>query len=374
MSLNEDLSRLLAGDLPAAQAEALRQRIAMDPEVAHAWTALHTVVDDLPHLPEEAPPVALDALVLGFATAPRRPFSASTALGGALAAAALIWFAFRPFGATELPKPQVDPGDLLVDVDGIARISMNPPKESPMNASQSALAGALGGVAVTVAVLQGSAWVWSEDGSRVEVTAGQTHTTATDAQEPKLRFVVPAAPPGETPEEAVVRLEATVAALTSARDQAQFTGAVAQGQLVAHVGTPQEWPADLPPGYAADDMRARVDAVLEAHPDIELEEMDCSEYPCITIFRPLDSSEGWEERMKPAAMAMAEGLEDPGLSVAMSMVDNGGESIALLGVTVSPPEDTQGSTEVGARTKFRTSSLMEALGEEALEEDAPPVE
>ncbi|MEQ1571094.1 MAG: hypothetical protein ABMA64_36025, partial [Myxococcota bacterium] len=134
----ELLSRLLAGDLPGAEARALRERIRTDPEWARAWSALQHLSHDLASLPEEVPPPSLDAAVLGSPARRQVPWATVGTLA-TLAAAVALWIAWpapEPARIALVAGEQtVDgavvllAGDLPVTVDGRVhiRVEPNPP-------------------------------------------------------------------------------------------------------------------------------------------------------------------------------------------------------------------------------------------------------
>lgn len=387
--LYESLSRLLSGELPQPQAQALRRRIEAEPEVAEAWAQLSGLPDALAALPSQPPPPELDAALLQ-AHAPQRGPSQRRLIGALAVAGALALvgsMALRPIptvalvGGDQIVDGHVDvvAGRLKIEVDGLARITMEPPappvrgggvdtEEDPMKAALSALGGAAGGAAITVAVLQGTAKI-HEGQAPTTLTAGEVREIP-PAQASVATVEPPRAVPGEPPEQTIARLRGQVIELQDQLEAARFSGAVASGQLEAHVGSPQAWPTDLPEGFTPQAMAARVEQVLEAHGDtLALTEMDCSEYPCITVFQPPAgvATDDWHDLAKPALEALGAELE-AGLSVYASKFKGDEGEAALMGVVLTPPDAGGRDTELGARTKYRSTTLMEELGEAALEE------
>ena len=378
-----DLSRRMSGDLPAAEAARLEASLD-DPEVAALWADMAALPDALAAIPLEAPPVHLDRAVLR--RSPRSGLRIATGLGIAAAVAALILVP-RP----EAPIPEVAllagdqvvsgrtsvvAGAVRVEIDGLARITVEPfdpvvratehhNPEDPMKAALAALGGAVGGAIVTVAVLKGTATVTTDEAAPATLHAGETRRISTEPRSPRAPAAIPE---GEAPEQTIARLQADLEALQAQLGQARFTGAVASGQLEAHVGVPQDWPDDLDPALQPDAMRARAQAVADAHEGVELVEVDCSEYPCITILSPTEMSEAWTDQLRPAAEALAEGLSDVGLSVSASNFSDGDVSAGYFGVVVAPSEDADRNSEVGTRTHYRADALMEELGHEVLGE------
>lgn len=379
MTLHEELSRLLAGDLPEPEAAALRRRLATEPEVERAWQALQELVEAVQALPAEAPPPGLDARVLGLRTTERSPGRWGWALAGAAAgvlagvlAAALLAKPHPPSRVALVRgqqvvsgRVQVVAGELEVEVDGLARLSVEPgaglaraegAQEDPMKTALSALAGAAGGALVTVAVLEGSALVRGPDVPPVRVEAGEVRTVGGSSR-PR--------PQASAPDSAEVqRLQAEVERLTGELEEARLRSAVAQGQLVARVGSPQPWPTPAPAGLDPESLQARAREAVARHPGVALAGLDCSEYPCITLLQPTQRGEGWEELLKGAAQDLAEGLSGVGLALLASGYDDGDGPSGVMAAIVAPPDDLVRDTEVGLRTAARAEGLMEALVDE----------
>ncbi|HHO53119.1 MAG TPA: hypothetical protein ENK18_20150 [Deltaproteobacteria bacterium] len=386
--LYESLSRLLSGDLPEAEADALQQRIEAEPGVAEAWERIGALPGELAALPLRSPPPELDARLLGARST--RGWPGQRRLIGALVVAGALALvgsmALRPIPTVALVAGdqivdghvEVVSGGLRIEVDGLARITTEPldplprgggmdTEEDPMKAALSALGGAISGAAITVAVLQGTATIHEGPGPTTLV-AGEVR------QLPPARAAtattLPQIEPDEPPEQTIARLRGQVGQLQEQLRTAKFSSAVASGQLEAHVGTPQEWPDDPPEGFTPEAMRARVDRLIEEHGDkLALAELDCSEYPCITVFEPPPGIEtdDWHDLVRPALESMGAGL-DAGLSVYASKFQRDEDEASLMGVVLVPPGAGDLSSELGARTKYRSDTLMEELGTAALEQ------
>lgn len=198
MELNEALSRLSSGELIGPEADALRERIRTEPEVAAAWARICAIPDAIAALPVppgmpdlaagrvDAPPrqQALDALVAPDARAPRtnRP--------------ALVWWLLplAALGAGYLiphPRPHVvlageavvegpvvvDLGARSIRIDGRSRVRVEPrpalvhgEEVAPMDKTH--LFSALAGAALTLVVEQGSATI-EGGGDRQTLSAGE---------------------------------------------------------------------------------------------------------------------------------------------------------------------------------------------------------
>lgn len=92
--MNEELSRLLAGELESDAADALFARIAREPELALAWERMMALPELLASLPMEAPPSALKA----------RLYDMTAPVGGTFAAL-----------SAGVPSPYVDSAPDLFD-------------------------------------------------------------------------------------------------------------------------------------------------------------------------------------------------------------------------------------------------------------------
>lgn len=293
MTRDEALSRLLAGDLPPDQAARWRSRIDAEPEVAAAWARLQQLAGDLEALPATAPPEALVQAVVDRSPRTSRRHVVAPALVAAALLLIGVWVAQpSPVPTLELVhgeqhvvgRAELLAADVRVAVDGEAEISVEPvppllrenQQEVPM---QWGTVGAFGaGVVVTVAVMQGVAWVTAPDGERTEVVAGETHRvqgTASGARaEP--RAVQVAVPAGDgAPEAQIEALEQAIAKLTFERD-------ALRGQVAAAGGEPIPWPSNLAAALAPDQFESTLRAIL-GEADIDVTEVDCSEYPCVAV-------------------------------------------------------------------------------------------
>jgi hypothetical protein len=399
--LHETFSRLLSGDLTEGEEAAARARIASDPEAARVWATLQQLSGDLAELPEEAPPPGLDDAVLAAldrsadarVTPTANPRWGWAAGGLLLAAAALLALWLRAPAPTVMHVVAGDQlvdgvvavmvGDNRVEIDGLARITVEPAggvarewgpnPEDSMTRTQTlaAVGAAAAGAVLTVAVYEGSAVIYDAEASPTVLQAGETHATGptTPAAAPRGIPVPPERPlpAGATEAQTIAHLRDRVDELEEALQQAEFTGALAQGQLVAHMGEPQQWPDDVRPELQPDLFEERLNAALEANPEANLVELDCSEYPCIAVIEPHTLDDDWEDTLRTVPEAMAEGLEDVGLSVFAAKMNGDDGEAGFMGFVVAPKEDSDRDSEVGARTHYRTDALLEELGRQAME-------
>ncbi|MBX2799547.1 MAG: hypothetical protein KTR31_17860 [Myxococcales bacterium] len=386
----ESLSQLLAGELTDARASELQRRLARDPELQALYATLQALPDDLADLPQLPPPPALDARVLAAhrpATRRSPRWIAGVAALAAAAAITVLWAWQAPptlalaMGDTVVHgDARVVAGHVRIDVDGLARITMEPDptlvrvppapnQEDPMKTAMAVLGGAVGGAVVTVAVLEGTATLRSTEGAPVELAAGEVRRVPSASA--RVAAPTPLTPlPGEDEAATIARLQGELETLRAALGQAQFTGAVTSGQLEAHVGSPQEWPDDVPEALTPDAMRAKAEQAAQEIDGVELVEVDCAEYPCIVVYESDNIEPGWSDRARPAAEALTEGIENAGLSVSASGFNNDGRTAGFLGVTVAPPDDAERGSDTQVRTAYRTSALLEELGQQATEGQA----
>ncbi len=384
MSLYEDLSRLLDGDLPPAEAAALWQRIADEPEVAAAWAQLRALPEQLSDLPDLAPPPGLDARVLA-AEAPspgRRAWQLPLAAALALAATLLLllWPASEPALLLSEGEQWVEgralvmAGGLPVRVQGRAKISVEPSGSSQRVGGQEvenmdfkhAMAAAAG-AAVTVVVLEGRALVSGADGETA-VAAGESWSSS---PEPRDEHAAPrrvvrrsAAAPADDPE----ALRERVAELEQELEALEFQGAVQRGRLAAVEGSSQPWPEDLDQALQPSAFQASLDAAVIGREDLELLEVNCDEFPCYAVLRSHSEHPEWAHEvgpaMKDAVIGEAEG--DFGLwNAAVASRSDAGE-LRLVGFSIIPSEQSGDDlrTRLDYRAEGSLTGWMEDLGPE----------
>ncbi|MCB9681781.1 MAG: hypothetical protein H6733_09940 [Alphaproteobacteria bacterium] len=381
----EDLSRLLARELPPAEERALRERIRTEPDVALAWNTLQAAVADLADLDDPPPPAWLDAAVLATVPTvaePRRFAGPWVAALVALAAAALVlvapWGGGRtalvPATGTQLVTGPVDvvlPGGHLL-LDGSARIDVEPPR-GPVRAlkgkevamDRSTLLAALAGAAVTVTVYEGKARFVADDGSATELVPGASHALggahAAPPPLPALR-VPPAVPraPDTTDAERIAELEAENGALRDALDQAELLHTVATGQLATYEGDPVPWPADVDPALRPDPFRDTVAKVAGEVGDVTVETVDCEEFPCIAVMStpvkddPMQIHELTRQFVDGMKQTFPEGTEPPDVVLMVSQVTDDDASRAILSFAYTDADDGSDT-----RTRFRAQRLVE---------------
>ena len=212
------------------------------------------------------------------------------------------------------------------------------------------LVGALGVVVGGLIGMAGTWWGTKVPGHAAETQGAGTSQAPLSAQ--------PTAPSDPSDPCADLRAQLEVA---------QFSGALAKGQLQAAVGEPTPWPDDIDPEDRPEGVQAKIDAFLATHESLSLAELDCSEYPCMAVFHgPSLHQTGGE--------ALGHGLKESiGATMQRHIRRSGGPNqepydTYLMGITSEPPED-------GSDAKVRLEHRMDLLIKEQLAvESAPPGE
>ncbi len=377
----EKLSLLLDGELPPDEASALEARIETDPELDAAWEAMRALPGDLAGLGElDAPPV-LDHRVVGPPAQERKPPSAGIAIA-ALAAVLLMWFV----GANEAPTMLLEGGSQLVEgkalvyagntrvqVDGTARVSVEPLEGGARVPAQevsmkNALAGAIAGAIVTVAVYEGSAQVIPDgEAATISLAAGESHTVGTPSTpSPQRKIVVRSAadPDGDGPATLDDALE-HIAALEAALAETNFENAITKGQLTARQGEPIRWP-DEATAWDPEPFAEKVKAGLAGQDELSLFDIDCSEYPCIALIEGGDA-EDWDDSLKAAVDAMT-GEDDARVSLNVSRVGTDDGEVKMAALAIAEPNEGDGQ-DLSTRVGWRSESLVEAAVDELMPEE-----
>ncbi|MCB9684219.1 MAG: hypothetical protein H6738_00285 [Alphaproteobacteria bacterium] len=374
----QDLSRLMSGDLPSDEAEALLARIEVEPELARAWEAMQTLGSELATLPEEAPPAHLDARVLGRATPSRRAPGWLLPGAAVLAAVALVAVGLGEVQPTTVVveqgtqlvqgRAEVLAAGIPVSVDGSVRISVEPdgglarvsPSEGSMMKTVGAgVAGAALGALVTVVVTDGHASVGGDE--PIELGPGERKVVRIGGPTTERPAIAPVAlPEGASDAEKVAALRAENEALRAELEELRFSEGVARGQLAASQGDPSEWPDDVPAGFAPEAFEANLRAAIAQFPGVEVHALDCGEYPCVAALTVDGSLQEWQDKLRELPKAMPQDLYgDAGVWMGMAQMDHDGVSQGAIGLSFMP-QGEQGEP-IRQRTNFRGQTLMQEL-------------
>ncbi|TNE85462.1 MAG: hypothetical protein EP330_25600 [Deltaproteobacteria bacterium] len=356
MNIEEQLSRLLSGDLDEAEATALRARIATEPQVAEAWRRMRDLGAELDALPLPRLPAALVDTVVASPGRRRSPMWGAVAI----AAAALL---VLPWLRTPTPtRITLSPGSHLIDgnalvsvgddtvtIDGRARLELA--EEEPMKL---AVAGAAAGALLTVAVYEGSARIAGPSGE-VQLAAGE------DWQAPPptavKRVVHGGAPSGPVVSVATLdECKQSVDELSAGLEQAQMEAAFLRGQLATHEGDPVPWPADVPEALLPDNLEA---AFVDAFEGIgAIVSMDCEEYPCIVVVD--EGAEPVPDAWKQALEKIEGQVGDVNAMVGRAETDgdDGAHTLGAYAISAATGEPP------GPRTRFRLDQAMQDFGHE----------
>ena len=393
----EALSQLAAGDLSEAEARALTRRIEAEPDTAEAWSALTDLVHDLEAIPEPPPPPELDRAVLGSGPpaanrTPLRRAAFAVAITSALAAAALA--TIRAVDAFDRSAPgrvtlvagtqwvqgeaMVAAGEVEVRVSGIAQITVEPTAgvlrepptiratgSEPEGSMDSKVAigagigGVIAGALVTVAVYEGTAEVDTRDGA-VVVQAGDTRRFEPAGAASARAKAGGDAVVATTPQARISQLEAENEALKEKLAEAEFTGAVARGQVAATQGEPVPWTDDIPAAFRPAAFEALVKEQVASVDGFEIEAIDCSEFPCVTtIVGP--AGDGWQAQAKALAEGISTGLgEDVGTWMGLSIAQTDEGTTGGIGLAFAPPDD-MGDDSIRTRLDYRAQSMLHDL-------------
>jgi len=389
MSVHEDLSRLLDGDLSAGEAAALERRIETEPDVAAAWEQLQATVYALDGLSAGMmlPPAALDEAVLRR-VAPVAPVAPARAGPAAwvVAAAGLVALAAAVLLGLRVPTPttvaigpgssefegtlQVLVGDVVVDLDGRARIDVEPSggavrgggQEVDMN-HRTAILAALAGAAVTVTVYEGRAAVQGpDDTAPTELKAGATRTLPGRAAAGQ-----PAAPVSDDAvreaelHQRVKELTDELDAIADELDTERFAGRLRDAELQRIQGVPSEWSDAVPEVLRPEAFEAELLPLTEL-PGFTVADVDCSEYPCVAALKydGDDQTLDWGSDVIDRISTWADDhLEDASLTVNKSVFkdDDSEGRYLLFGLHDADPKG-----DVGQRTGARMDDLSDDLG------------
>jgi hypothetical protein len=376
----EKLSRWVDDDLSTGERAAMQARLRDDPLLEARAQRMRALVEDLGHLPEQPAPPALDARVL----AKREP-----ARWAPLALAALVLLTiglWRPApprvelshgvqvvdGQAWVEAPWVD-----VEVDGRVRIAVEPiealgrERRPEGSMDRTHVLAALAGALVVVTVERGTAVLHPANADEIVVAAGETHVVRSGRSD-GAPAPVPASPapitprPGETPLQTIARLQERVGQLEAELTTARQAGGIARGQLEVEQGAASPWPDDAPAELKPDAFEATVRAAVAKVGGAVVETVDCAEYPCIAVIRPLELTEDWPKRFKGLGDGLIPSLTDPSTSINVSRFGDGDKEAGLMAIAVGRKGELERGSPVNQRTDWRGQVIVEGLAEELL--------
>lgn len=392
--LYEALSRKASGELSEDEARALDERTREDRALEAEARAFDRMLGALSDLPEIAPPPALDDLVLGRTRREpqrsRRPLVAALAVGLAAAAAALV----VQLPGQDLPaKVTLARGDQIVEgraeitadgveiaLDGRARISVEPlppptrephPEIEEMKIIMSGVGGAALGAIVTVAVLDGDATVTGRNGEVATLSKGEKKViTPPSASNAAFQIAE-----GASPAERIAALESEVDTLRQKLAEAEFTGAVARGQIARAQGEPSPWPSDVDPSYLPAAFEENLRAEIAKIPGLALHQLDCEEYPCVATLLGKDLDGDLEEKLKALPESLtASTYAGAGVWMGLAKMETDAGVQSAAGLALMPGGhgvSDATSDAIRTRTDFRAGNLLRDL-ESSLEGGEAP--
>ncbi len=391
--MNEDLSRLLDGELSQSEETLVRERIATEPALAAEWAAMQALPGQLRALPREMAPPALMAPRLSVAAPTSRSVAAPSApvhrpakpffrlaIPLALAAGLLVGVILpRPHAevrilrGVEMLDGRLDvlAGDLPVRIDGKVEISVEPPRgvardmltENPTMDKKAFLA-ALAGSIVTVSVLEGVAILRPADAAPITLAKGEKRTVGTldESSTPRRN---------RSPGDGNPAL-ADAAALRQEIASLKLENAITTGQLRALGGAPQAWPTDLAAPFKPEAFESFVRGRVAGLPNTSLVTMDCDEYPCIAVVRSTDSSKEWQDNLMP----VHDDLENTEYGGGVHVIGFGHEqsdddhSVRLYAFSIVPGDSVGPESDIRNRLDVRVKGDMQGVTEELMSQEA----
>jgi len=212
-----------------------------------------------------------------------------------------------------------------------------------------ALAGLVGliiGVGLTVAYYKSKI-----EPQCVEVACAEAaEPAAGDARQRQPR-PARAHPSTNTGDEDALALEDEIADLEQELDRLRMESALAKGQLSHYEGDPQPWPEEVPPGFQPAAFEAAAEQAVADLEDAELLEVDCSEFPCLAVFRSFDEGPEWHQGIHER-MPDPEGYDGEVGKMVWASESSGHEGTAKLLTLAMLPEGHEDSG-LHERTEFR---------------------
>ncbi|MEQ1569346.1 MAG: hypothetical protein ABMA64_27160, partial [Myxococcota bacterium] len=203
-------------------------------------------------------------------------------------------------------------------------------------------------------VMQGTATVGAP-GDVVELRAGEQRT---------FRSGAPAAPPPPASAPAAEQaawLQAENDRLRQELENARLEGAVARGQVTQTQGVESRWPAQVPAGFAPAEFEANVRAAVAKVPELQVESIDCAEYPCVATFSSKLPTDVLGDIVKQGLTdPLSDGVSDQvWLGIMGSDSSEGSAQTSAVGLALLPPGERDDALHT--RTDWRAKTLLESV-------------
>ncbi len=378
MTLHEALSRLLDGDLDPVAADALRTRIATEPDVARAWATMSGLPARIAGLSafdsqSGAPPVgALPGRVLATSSSPQVSSARRPAFRYVPAVAVALAAGFALFVIVPKPTPQIVlgagtsevsgdvdvlVGDATIHVSGESSITVEPSPDhlrdarSEVQMDKSYLLAAFVGATLSLTVQAGTAVIQSPGKEPVTVTAGQTHREGPA----RPLTAAPGADPGAD--------AAHIADLEQQLTGLKLQHAMEVAQLNSVNGTPQDFPADLPAGYKPAEFEKNIRDAIKGNPDVDVLSVNCDEYPCIAILRSSYAGDDWGQKLTDLGTSIRDKDygENAGIHEDTELLRGPDGDVRVMAFATEPPVHQDENVEI--RRSSRVKGLLDGIGD-----------
>lgn len=231
---------------------------------------------------------------------------------------------------------------------------------------------ALSGSVVTIAVYEGSAVVRAgDDAPPLTLRAGEQHVVpgkpARQGPDPDRDVASTSAPSASSQAQTIRTLRTELADVKAELAELQVENAFNRGQLEAHQGRPALWPDTVAEKYTEAFLHEQITDRLVDVPNISLDRMDCTEYPCLVVVRSMSDADAWDEEIEAAFRGLSQDqyADDASVNVNNSEFNHNGYVERYAIMAVSAESDT--TEAVSARLDYRMDDLVDTLGAEVRE-------